>query len=312
MLVGHDIHSSVEYSKFSVQHLNSGAFRPYNDDYNHAYDGKRLKWNNNFDELQKFLKNIVGLNGKWTSPGGNSKKFKSSNSDLTVTWYYGKQKTLLFQGKEGYLFREFLINICETKAVSVSPIEVKSTPRQVNLDKRSAGATRVYFDDLTNTSISEDTASVADTSTLKELEDFIDNSFYNATALPRDDCTRNFSQEISNSTPLQQRVNDNSVTMEARFFMFKEKIESEMVNLLEKLSEQVKIINTSKQDLCRLNRENLILKLRISELKGKVFSIEKSHGNRNKSINSEMVKENPVNSIINDGKSLKEVYRCTG
>jgi hypothetical protein len=63
--------------------------------------------------------------------------------------------------------------------------------------------------------------------------------------------TRNFAQEIGNSTPLQQRVNDNSVTMEARFFIFKEKIESEMVNLLEKLSEQVKIVNTSKQDLCR-------------------------------------------------------------
>ena len=56
--------------------------------------------------------------------------------------------------------------------------------------------------------------------------------------------------------------------MEARFFIFKEKIESEMVNLLEKLSEQVKIINTSKQDLCRLNRENLTLKSRISELHG--------------------------------------------
>ena len=67
-----------------------------------------------------------------------------------------------------------------------------------------------------------------------------------------------------------------------------------MVNLSEKLSEQVKIINTSKQDLCRLNRENLTLKSQISELEGKVFSIEKSHGNRNKSINSEMVKENPV------------------
>ena len=274
MLVGHDIPSSVQYSKFSVQNLNSGAFRPYNDDCNLAYDSKRLKWNNNFDKLQKFLKNIVGLNGKWTSPGGNSKKFKSSNSDLTITWYYGKQKTLLFQGKEGYLFREFLINICETKAVSVSPIEVKSPPRQVNIDKQSAGATSVYFDDLTNTYISEDTASVADTSTLKELEDFIDNSFYNATALPREDCTRNFAKEIGNSTPYQRRVYDNSVTMEARFFIFKEKIESEMVNLLEKLSEQVKIINTSKQDLCRLNRENLTLKSRISEREGKVFLLK--------------------------------------
>jgi hypothetical protein len=89
----------VEYSKFSVQNLNSGALRPYIDDCNLVYDGKRLKWNNNFGELQKFLKNIVGLNGKWTSPGGNSKKFKNSNSDLTITWYYGKQKTLFSKVK---------------------------------------------------------------------------------------------------------------------------------------------------------------------------------------------------------------------
>jgi hypothetical protein len=40
-------------------------------------------------------------------------------------------------------------------------------------------------------------------------------------------------------------------------------------------------------------------------MEGKVFSIEKSHGNRNKSVNSEMVEENPVNSIVNDGKSLR-------
>ena len=52
-------------------------------------------------------------------------------------------------------------------------------------------------------------------------------------------------------------------------------------------------------------RELNHIKSQISELEKKVFSIEKSHGNRNKSITSEM---DPVNSIINDGKSLQEVH----
>jgi hypothetical protein len=52
----------------------------------------------------------------------------------------------------------------------------------------------------------------------------------------------------------------------------------------------------------------LDLKITNFQTGGESFFFEKSHGNRNKSINSEMVKENPVNSIINDGKSRKEVY----
>ena len=75
--------------------------------YDIVYDGKRLKWNNNYVELRNFFENIVGVSGKWTVPSGNARRFQSNDSELIVTWYRGKQRTLLFQGKDGYLLRKF-------------------------------------------------------------------------------------------------------------------------------------------------------------------------------------------------------------
>jgi hypothetical protein len=75
-----------------------------------VYDGKRLKWNGNYDELETFIQNTVGLSGKWISPGGNSKKF-ISNADLTITWYRGKQRILVVQGSEGESLKELLVSL---------------------------------------------------------------------------------------------------------------------------------------------------------------------------------------------------------
>ena len=63
MAVGHGYTSSAKYSNFCVENLNSDDFRPYkvNDDI--VYDGKRLKWNNNYVELRNFFENIVVANG---------------------------------------------------------------------------------------------------------------------------------------------------------------------------------------------------------------------------------------------------------
>lgn len=55
--------SSVEYSNtnLNVENVNLDALQTYKDNRDLAYDGKRLKWNNNYNELQTFVKNIVGL-----------------------------------------------------------------------------------------------------------------------------------------------------------------------------------------------------------------------------------------------------------
>ena len=49
-----------------------------------------------------------------------------------------------------------------------------------------------------------------------------------------------------------------------------------MLGLLTKLSEQEKIITSSKQQLCKLRAENLNLKSRISKLEEKLSSVDES------------------------------------
>ncbi|CAB4007176.1 Hypothetical predicted protein [Paramuricea clavata] len=43
------------------------------------YDGKKLKWRKNFDQLKKFIQDLLGIEGTWSSPGGHAKRFKSQN-----------------------------------------------------------------------------------------------------------------------------------------------------------------------------------------------------------------------------------------
>ena len=275
MAVGHGYTSSVKYSNFCVENLNSHDFRPYKVNYDIVYDGKRLKWNNNYVELRNFLENIVGVSGKWTVPSGNARRFQTSDSELIVTWYRSKQRTLLFQGKDGYLLREFLINVClNSKDISPSPKEVQLLSGQNDSDKCLVGDKTSSVSHITPTS--EDTISRTNTSTIKELEDFIDNSFYNVSTIQSPDYTKNSTEVSSNSSLLQQHVEANHEIIEARFTTFKQKIESEMLGLLTKLSEQEKIITSSKQQLCKLLGENLNLKSRISKLEEKLSSIDES------------------------------------
>lgn len=85
-----------------------------------SYDGKRVKWTSSFESLKKFVEDIIKEPGKWSSPGGTSRKFTSPNSDLSITWYHNKQKTLLFQGKSGDKLKRELIKICEETASNVN------------------------------------------------------------------------------------------------------------------------------------------------------------------------------------------------
>ncbi len=72
---------------------------------NFDYDGKKLKWRNNFEQLQIFVQDRLGINGKWSSPGGCAKRFKAKNGDFTVNWYCKKQSTFQIHGNEGTLFK---------------------------------------------------------------------------------------------------------------------------------------------------------------------------------------------------------------
>lgn len=79
---------------------------------NLVYDQTRLKWLGDFESLKKFVKDCVGVLGKWSAPGGGSKQFRSENGEFVLTWYCKKQKTLVFQGGDGNAFKEKLIQHC--------------------------------------------------------------------------------------------------------------------------------------------------------------------------------------------------------
>ena len=295
MAVGHGYTSSVKYSNFCVENLNVDDFRPYKMNYDIVYDGKRLKWNNNYVELRNFFENIVGVSGKWTVPSGNARRFQSNDSELIVTWYRGKQRTLLFQGKDGYLLRKFLINVClNSKDISPSPKEVQLLLGRNDSDKCLVGDKTSSVSHITPTS--EDTILCTNTSTIKEHEDFIDNSFYNVSTVLSPDYIKNSTEVFSNSSLLQQRAEANPETIEARFSTFKQKIESEMLGLLTKLSEQEKIITSSKQQLCKLRGENLNLKSRISKLEEKLSSADESLENSSNYVQDQKQSQHPPTS----------------
>ena len=74
-----------------------------------------------YGSLKQITSDVFGLEGKWTSPGGQSKRFTSSNADLTLTWYSGKQNSLSFQGKDGYALRDKCVLYCEEKIRPCKP-----------------------------------------------------------------------------------------------------------------------------------------------------------------------------------------------
>jgi hypothetical protein len=82
---------SAKCSDFRIKNLNPDAFLPHKDKLDLIYDGKRLKWNKNFEDLKYFLETVVG------------------KSNITITWYYGKQKNTPSPGK-GRVFVERLFN----------------------------------------------------------------------------------------------------------------------------------------------------------------------------------------------------------
>ena len=78
-------------------------------------NGERLTWTNNFESLKNFVENGLKLQGKWSSPRGNVKQFKSSNNNLVINWYKKKQLTLCFQGRDGPAFKDKLVKFIQNK-----------------------------------------------------------------------------------------------------------------------------------------------------------------------------------------------------
>ena len=103
-----------------------------------TYDGKRIRWTKTFEELQKFVADVLEEQGNWSPKVSCSRKFTSSISDLGLTWYYTKQKTLLFQGQHGTKLKETLINLC-VNSTSIESTRSKAVLQDNNTEIISAG-----------------------------------------------------------------------------------------------------------------------------------------------------------------------------
>ena len=59
-----------------------------------------MKWLGAFENLKVLLEELIGLRGKWSSPSGRAKKFtcEMCDSQVSITWYCGKQCSLVFGG----------------------------------------------------------------------------------------------------------------------------------------------------------------------------------------------------------------------
>jgi hypothetical protein len=145
-----------------------------------------------------------------------------------------------------------------------------------------------------------DTApSAASNSTISDLEDFIDSSFFNVNGA----VAPNFAQVSGTSTPLQQQDDDTSDSFELQFFSFKTKTEFQLLDLLSKMSEQNQVIDACKQDLCKLRSQNLNLISRISFLEKKLSIVNHSEYDFNEqqsnNVRHQTIKPtSPPNSIV--------------
>ena len=106
---------------------------------NIVYDRKRLSWRNSYELLKSAIENIFEQRGKWWSPGGGAKRFDSSVSDFTVTWYPGKLNSLTFNGKIGDQARDFLINLCLAVSTSIQPEEIVHEQTELRLSIENFG-----------------------------------------------------------------------------------------------------------------------------------------------------------------------------
>ena len=114
--------------------------------------GERLIWRSDLESLKKFVESCLQQQGKWTLPGGDTKQFKSSNNKLVITWYNKKQHTLVFQGQDGPVLKEKLVqDKLETKTDSAdrsaSHDEIKQTT-DAEVDSVSEDSLLAELDDI--------------------------------------------------------------------------------------------------------------------------------------------------------------------
>ena len=146
MADGSKILNSPILKNFSLDCIDIPSIKSLNAKTVLVYEGARIKWTNDLESLKNFVENIIGLDGRWKSPGGKSKQFVSSDFDLVMTWHPGKQNTLLFNGKDGELVRKFLISTLNTSTDTLNRMSVEFI---THMNNEATTKPNVLFEDDT-------------------------------------------------------------------------------------------------------------------------------------------------------------------
>ena len=125
-------------------------------------------------ELKRIVREVWGLEGKWSSPGGQSKKFSSTNSDLVLTWHKGKSKSVLFKGRDGVLVRDQCILLCKHETQSILKPQLLDSG-QTNVNTSVCGSPNLPDE---NVKVATDFASLVESAQNKTVcrsaPDFVD------------------------------------------------------------------------------------------------------------------------------------------
>ena len=316
--------ADVSDSLSSSKHLNAefnnidiNTIKLLKDQSDLVYDGTRIKWMRDFSSLDNFVNNVIGLSGRWKSSGGKAKQFTDLNSDFTITWYPGKLNSLTFNGEKGELFKTFLVSVLNTNCVERTNTDAdclfQTNAEESDQTRSQSGC----FSPIQEQPITDGTSKVfidvdsahPDRPTLDELQEFIEQAFQNTSVLNRNaNINFPYTQTIYSSTPSRPQIDANSGIMEEQFCTFKEKFELEIAILQTKLSDQTRIINENKQDICKLVGENLHLRSRLAELENNVrprilsniVSVSKEKSNENTSHDSNPMYPQPDESTKTD------------
>lgn len=77
----------------------------------------KIRWFGTFDEIKVFVADLLNESGKWSSPGGKSKVYRSDK--ITITWYSDRH-TLLFQGKLGANTKQYVCDLVNRHGLCVA------------------------------------------------------------------------------------------------------------------------------------------------------------------------------------------------
>lgn len=178
MAAGRVLRSS---NKNYIKHLEltSSHVLPKYKEYLEYNDNTEVKCTGGLTKLKTFITEIFGDEGIWSSPSESSNLYRGDN--VSITWYANKG-TLIFQGESGDKPKDLMTNFFKCKArTNLSKINTEATPQITNLhcSKRSPKATKTPTANDKTMRVSEEASSASDCSTLKDLENFIDQSLSN-------------------------------------------------------------------------------------------------------------------------------------